>query len=338
MDVSVIVPTRNRSALLATTLRSALRQRGVTIEVLVIDDASSDGTSGVLKNIDDVRVRPLRHEAPLGVSAARNTGVAAARGDWLAFLDDDDLWAPDKLERQLQAAEDSSRDWVYTGAVVINTHGRMLRPQVPLPPDEMVRILPRHNAIPGGGSNVAMRRRTWRDTGPFDVRLRSAEDWEFCIRLAKHGPPAWVPRPLIAKRLHDANATLDTSEIVRGVKLVEALHGAKADWGRLHRWMAHCDLRSGRRGAALVLFARAVLGGQARAVGSDFAAIVRGFRSGQSNGKEPAANPSVNAWMADAAVWLDEFRESAMDLAHEQSAERSGHTAAAREGRRTGGE
>ena len=98
-EVSVVVPTHNRSGLLAQTLHSVLWQRGVDLEVLVVDDGSADDTAEMVAGLADPRIRLLRHDHPQGVSAARNRGVAAASGRWLAFCDDDDLWAPDKLAR-----------------------------------------------------------------------------------------------------------------------------------------------------------------------------------------------------------------------------------------------
>ncbi len=107
IDVSVVIPTRNRSTLLAMALRSVFHQQDVELEVIVVDEASTDDTSTMLATIGDARVRVIRNDAPHGVSAARNSGAAEARGEWLAFLDDDDLWAPTKLARQIHAAEDS---------------------------------------------------------------------------------------------------------------------------------------------------------------------------------------------------------------------------------------
>src|SRR4029453_7953121 len=101
MDVSVVVPTRNRSALLARTLQSVLRQQDVEFEVIVVDEASTDETPAVLSALGNQRVRVIRHDSPRGLSAARNNGAAGASGEWLAFIDDDDLWAPDRLARQL---------------------------------------------------------------------------------------------------------------------------------------------------------------------------------------------------------------------------------------------
>src|SRR5215207_11141298 len=264
--VSVVVPTRNRSRLLAVTLRGVLRQTGVDLEVIVVDEASTDDTPALLARLGDPRVRTVRHETPLGVSTARNHGAAEARGDWVAFTDDDDLWAPDKLARQLQAAQASGRDWAYTGSVNIGERFGVVHGLPPPPPEEVVAALPHYNAIPGGGSNVVIRREALLRAGPFDTRLRNTEDWEMWIRLAKAGPPAWVCSPLLAYRVHGANSSLDITEILRGAQLIEDLHHTTADWGRLHRWLAESCLRTGQRRAALWQFARAALRGQTRAV------------------------------------------------------------------------
>jgi len=289
---------------LALTLRSVLRQRDVDLEVIVVDEASTDDTPKMLAALADARVRVIRHDTPSGVAIARNRGAAEAHGDWLAFLDDDDLWAPEKLVCQLQAAQQVGRDWAYTGAVVINMHGQILRVQRPLPPEEIVTALPRYNAIPGGGSNVVVRRTTWILVGPFNTRLRNTEDWEMWIRLAKHGPPACVCSPLIARRLHHSNSTLDISEIVRGTQLIEALHHTTADWGRLHRWFAHSCLRAGRRRAALGQFARAAVRGQQRAVASDLSAILQGIVAGRT--PKSSDHSRDDAWLGMATAWIQE--------------------------------
>src|SRR2546421_12955356 len=100
-EATVIIPTRDRWPLLAVTLCGALAQEGVTLEVIVVDDGSVDQTPRRLAEVIDERVRVIRHPSSRGVAAARNSAIAAARGEWLAFLDDDDLWAPHKLRIQL---------------------------------------------------------------------------------------------------------------------------------------------------------------------------------------------------------------------------------------------
>src|SRR5678816_1662061 len=112
MNVSVVIPTRNRSALLAMTLRSVLHQKSVDLEVIVVDEASTDETATMLAAVTDTRLRVIRHDTPQWLAAARNHGAIEANGQWLAFIDDDDLWAPDKLVRQVEAAEQADRDWV----------------------------------------------------------------------------------------------------------------------------------------------------------------------------------------------------------------------------------
>jgi glycosyltransferase involved in cell wall biosynthesis len=305
MDVSVIVPTRNRSRLLTAALRSVLQQRDVDLEVIVVDEGSSDDTPAILAAAahDDPRVRTIRHDINRGVSTARNRGAAEACGEWVAFIDDDDLWAPDKLARQLHAAEAAGCQWAYTGSVSITDPLRIVHGEPPQPPEDVVGALPHYNAIPGGGSNVVVRRTTLQRAGPFDTRLRNTEDWEMWIRLAKAGPPAWVCRPLIAYRVHPSNSSLNIAEIIRGARLIEDLHDTTADWGRLHRWLAESCLRTGQRRAALGQYARAAVHGQARGVASDLGAILQ-RRLAHRNGNAEGETSLSGAWIDEASAWL----------------------------------
>jgi len=304
--VSVVVPTRNRSGLLMMTLRSVLGQRGVPLEAIVVDDASSDDTPAALAAIGDERLRVIRHDTRAGVSAARNRGVEDAQGEWLAFIDDDDLWAPEKLARQIEAARDARRDWAYTGAVNI-LNNRIVSARRPPPPDDVVAALPHYNPIPGGGSNVVIRRPAWQQVGPFDARLNSAEDWEMSIRLARYGIPAWVCQPLVARRLHAGNLTADVAEVVRVTRLIESTHHTKVEWGRIRRWMAHSCLRAGQRRAALGQFARAAAHGEFRAVASDLYTILRSRVFGVTAPAATGASSAERAWVATAAAWLEEI-------------------------------
>ena len=134
MDVSVVIPTRDRPEMLALTLRSVLGQERVDVEVLVVDDGTGPGTAALLERIGDERLHLLRNTGPPGVSGARNSGIAAAKGNWIAFLDDDDLWAPGKLATQLAAAAAIGATWVYAGHVTVDESlefavARRLRPR-----------------------------------------------------------------------------------------------------------------------------------------------------------------------------------------------------------------
>src|SRR5918992_1308501 len=91
-EVSVVIPTRNRRNTVLGAIESARRQEDVAVEVVVVDDGSTDGTEAAVSAVEGVRV--IRHPVSRGVAAARNAGISAAAADWIAFLDDDDLWAP----------------------------------------------------------------------------------------------------------------------------------------------------------------------------------------------------------------------------------------------------
>jgi glycosyltransferase involved in cell wall biosynthesis len=305
MLISVIVPTRNRSAMLALTLRSVLRQEGVTFEIIVVDEGSNDDTADMLSAMSS-QVRVVRHDAPRGLAAARNHGAEVARGEWLAFLDDDDLWAPDKLKQQLDAAERSGSNWVYAGTVNFD-RCCIVYSAPPVDPEQACVELPHVNVIPGGGSNVAVRRDAWEAAGPFNTSLRAGEDWEMWIRLASRHRPAWVCQPLIAKRIHPSNMSLDTDGFIAGTHQIEAMHHTHADWGRIYRWLAERHLRSGRRGRALAYLTRAASAGDVRGAWGDLLGIAA-RRLHAAGPSDESLTPSQNdLWRNSAVAWLREY-------------------------------
>jgi glycosyltransferase involved in cell wall biosynthesis len=255
-EVTVVVPTRDRRTLLMTTLAAVLTQRGVDLEVVVVDDGSTDGTGGVVAALADPRVRVLRNETSQGVVAARNRGLSEARSPWIAFCDDDDLWAPGKLAAQLAAAERAGRQWAVAGALGFESDGTVRYSTTPPPDEHLVAGLPWFNAVPGGCSNVVARRRLVEQSGGFDGRLRVLADWELWIRLARHGPPATLATALVGYRMHAANMTTRSDGVLAELRLVEALSadlrgGRRLDPAWFHHWMAASVLRGGdRRGAA----------------------------------------------------------------------------------------
>jgi glycosyltransferase involved in cell wall biosynthesis len=305
MKVSVVIPTHDRRAWLELTLRSVLRQHDV-LEVIVVDDGSTDDTAETLAGLSDPRVRVVRHDTPRGVGASRNDGAARANGEWIAFVDDDDLWAPDKLARQLEAANATGRAWVYAGSVQIDEHSRIVGGQPAPPPEAVARLITRYNVIPGGCSNVIVRRDVFERAGPFDLRLKNTEDWEMWIRLNEHGPPAWVPRPLVGYRVHGGQASLDVAAILEGVSIIERRHGTRVDRGVIHRWMAEVCLRNGDRRRAVTHMVMAALHGQAVNVGGDAATIVRRRLHLDRASAEPQRRH--REWIEEARAWVDELR------------------------------
>ena len=113
--VSVILPVHNRAALLPRAMDSVLRQTVADLELIVVDDASTDGSAEIAEECGDPRVRVLRLEEQRGACAARNRGIDAARGEYIAFQDSDDVWHGDKLEKQLRFLDASDADIVFCG-------------------------------------------------------------------------------------------------------------------------------------------------------------------------------------------------------------------------------
>ncbi|RZV08823.1 glycosyl transferase family 2 [Natrinema hispanicum] len=212
--VSVIIPTYNRAATLPRAIDSALAQTIDDLEVVVVDDGSTDDTESVLAAYEDSRVRPVVHETNQGANVARNTGLEDARGEYVAFLDSDDEWHPEKLERQLAALEDRSNDWVgvycETGYELSGTDGRLRSAAASVLArldddptregnDELVGEILADNVQPGAGSTLLVRTDVARDAGGFDEELDRFQDPEFCLRVLECGKLAYVDEELVVR-------------------------------------------------------------------------------------------------------------------------------------------
>ena len=174
----------------------------------MVDDGSTDETQQWLAANDDPRVRVFRHEESRGVAAARNTGIREARAEWVAFCDDDDIWAPQKLRKELDALAESGADFCYAEAVVLDEEARGVFPDQPAPsPDALPSRLLTGNVLPGGASNVVVKTAMARELGGFDERLSHVEDWDLWLRLADSARGVHCPEVLVAYRWHGENAT-----------------------------------------------------------------------------------------------------------------------------------
>jgi glycosyltransferase involved in cell wall biosynthesis len=303
-DVSIVIPTRDRYTLLLETLGSVRAQRGVDCEVLIVDDGSAAEASARVAALGDAGVRVLRSSESLGVSAARNRGIAASTGEWVAFLDDDDLWAPDKLARQLAAANHDGRDWAFSGSVSIDESRRVLSGGEPPGPERVVTLLPVRNCVPAGASNVLVRRRTLLDSGVFDTSLRHMSDWDLWIRLAGHGLPSVVASPDVAYRLHHNSASADTDEIESELALLAHRYatqrsGRPIDRAFVLRWAAWNRLRTGQRTQAVRAYSRAARAGDPLSALRAIAAVVDRDIVTRTLGRDRDAD-----WCERASRWL----------------------------------
>ncbi len=186
--VSVIIPTYNREKTILRAIKSVLAQTYTNLEVLVIDDGSTDGTAVLVKGIEDDRVKYVILEQNGGPSNARNVGVQMAEGKWIAFQDSDDSWHENKLETQMEYAKTHPEfSMIYCMYRMNFVSGEnMIIPVEPLPDimeGNMLKTLLKRNVI--GAPTVMVRREDFLAVGGFDISYKALEDWEYVIRFAK---------------------------------------------------------------------------------------------------------------------------------------------------------
>jgi glycosyltransferase involved in cell wall biosynthesis len=198
--VSVIIPAYNSMTYLPATIENVLGQTFTDFEVLVVDDGSSDRTAAWVSQVQDRRVR-LISQANQGTCAARNTGIALAQGEYIAFLDADDLWHPTKLAKQVCYLDERPEvGLVYTWTVLIDPEGKPTgRVFASRAQGDVWQQLVQHN-ITESGSSFMMRRQCFETVGVFDPNLPHAGDWDMCLRIAARYSFGVIEEPLVYYR------------------------------------------------------------------------------------------------------------------------------------------
>ena len=263
--VSVVIPTYNYAGYVGEAIDSALAQTAPPHEVIVVDDGSTDDTPAVLARYAG-RVRVIR-QANAGLSAARNAGIRAAGGEWVAFLDSDDAFHPRKLERQLAAAvRRPDLDLIATQAFSTEPRAWAEADDPPLRPvtaeDTAVRT-------PFSPSSVLVRRRCFDAVGLFDPDLRSVEDRDMWVRVIARFPAAVLVAPLTWIRQTPGSMSRNPERMERFDRLVIARSFALPElhrrWGLRRRATAHMlrssaytFLTAGRPAEAAVRAAKAL--------------------------------------------------------------------------------
>lgn len=194
--VSVIIPTFNRENYLADAIASVLAQTVPPDDVIVVDDGSTDGSAEIVRQFPTVR---YCWQANQGAAAARNCGVELAQGNFLAFLDSDDRWLPDKLERQLAAFEAPDLDMVFGHVQQFHS------PELDDSTRQRLRILT--EVMPGYHvGTMLIRRSSFRRVGPFETQWRTAEFISWHSRATHLGLRAqMLPDVVMQRRLHGGN-------------------------------------------------------------------------------------------------------------------------------------
>lgn len=199
--ISVIIPAYNCDRTIAQTVNSVLTQTFGDLELIVIDDGSQDKTLEILSNISDPRVQVFSYPNA-GVSATRNRGIAKATGDFIAFLDSDDLWTPDKLETQLEALQnDPDAAVAYSWTDYIDENGQFLRSGTHVTATGWVYDKLLVQNFLENGSSALIRQDALDRVGGFDESLFGPEDWDLYLRLAANDRFVAIPRVQILYRI-----------------------------------------------------------------------------------------------------------------------------------------
>jgi glycosyltransferase involved in cell wall biosynthesis len=203
--VSAVIPVHNGQDFVAEAIGSVLAQTHPALECIVIDDGSTDGTAEVVHVFDDPVTYVYQEQA--GVSSARNRGAQLARGELVAFLDHDDVWLPEKLERQVIAIDAQDATLALCAMNVVDRAKTVLGTK---------RLRPRTELLTGmltfdgtetvsSSSTGLVRRNAFLALGGFDPHLSQSADWDLLFRVLLEGSIAYVDEPLVLYRMHDSN-------------------------------------------------------------------------------------------------------------------------------------
>jgi glycosyltransferase involved in cell wall biosynthesis len=224
--VSVIIPTRNRAEFLRQAITSALKQTLQNLEIIVVDDASEDYTGHVIQSFTDPRIRYIRHDTCRGQGATRNAGLHLASGEYVALLDDDDQWMPQKLERQVALLDESPSKvaMVYTGICRIDVSTkRIVNWVIPDKRGSLFEDICKQNFI-GGCSSVMFRRSCLDKIGCFDEELASAADYDMWLRISKEFDIEYIREALVVYAVHPNRISTNYESKVRGLEAVLKKH------------------------------------------------------------------------------------------------------------------
>ena len=203
--VSVVIPVYNSEQYITECIDSALTQTYQNIEIIIVDDGSTDNTVNIISEYNNELIK-LFHQKNTGSGAARNHGIEQASGTWIAFLDADDIWLPDKLQKQLKHCSDL--DWSHTDLYL---HGDVYPRHT-----KTTELTPKHsgfilknllveNSI--GTSSVIIKKEILQKLGAFNTDLRALQDWDLWLRVAAENQICYIDEPLVYYRVHSSSVS-----------------------------------------------------------------------------------------------------------------------------------
>lgn len=222
--VSIVLPTHNRPEMLLRALRSVVSQTYDNIEVIVVDDHSDRPAQEVVDTIGDSRIRCIRNEQCVGGSMARNVGIGHAKGEWVAFLDDDDEFLPEKIAHQVRCAATSDVSClavIYCNTVVVDDHGRFCRYGAVGPKGNALREHLLRNVAPLPTAMV--KRKVLLEVGGFKD-LICGQEYELWLRILERGYGVdYCPEPLLRVHEHSGARISNAGRVVEGLVRLHAI-------------------------------------------------------------------------------------------------------------------
>ena len=250
--ISIILPAYNAERHILKAIESVQQQTFSDFELLVINDGSTDRTLELLETVKDARLKVFSYQNS-GVSVARNRGITHTKGDFIAFLDTDDLWTPDKLELQLTVLQQHPEAGVaYSWTHYMDEQGKYCHADQPINFEGNIYADLLTINFLGNGSNPLIRRQALESVGGFDPALTHAEDWDLYLRLAARWPFVVVPKPQILYRQTSGSASSKIEVMEKGsLSVIEKAFRAaplkfqllkNQSQANLYRFLAHLYL------------------------------------------------------------------------------------------------
>lgn len=254
--VSAIIPNFNYAQYVGEAIESALAQTFKPMEVIVIDDGSTDESISICEKFGK-QIKLIRQENA-GVSAARNNAVRASSGEFVAFLDADDVWLSRKIEEQVEEFKRSGHlGLVHVGVQDIDEDGKSLVTHLDGLEGEVSRemLLFNRAVILGGGSGFMIPRKVFEEIGGFDLRLSTSADWDFCYQVSHRFEVGFIPEVLLKYRMHSSNMhgnipLMEREMLIGFEKAFDKSHSKlsnvrRESYGNLHRVLAGSYFRAG---------------------------------------------------------------------------------------------
>lgn len=231
--VSIIIPAYNYAHYISETLDSALSARGVECEIIVVDDGSTDDTAAVLRSFEN-RIRYIYQENQ-GLSAARNTGIRESRGEFLVFLDADDLLRPEMVERSLTALREMGDSFALIAHIsdVIDSRGEPIPTRTKFPSEDVEITLLDLLIMNRFPTFVLVRKKVFSEVGYFDTELKASEDRDMWIRIARNHRIWRLGSVLSSVRKHGTNMS---ENVVRQAACIRQVHKKAWKEGHLTGW------------------------------------------------------------------------------------------------------